>query len=98
MQYCNTGDCTDCKLPVWRTEYFTFTSGTICGCERQKFRKTVREELTASGIEPTEEMVNKIAEMRVKEEINAESDDPVSGDHAYDNQWTGSICDSIYVS
>ena len=37
---------------------------------RQKFRKTVREELTASGIEPTEEMVNKIAEMRVKEEIN----------------------------
>ena len=39
---------------------------------RQKFRKTVREELTASGIEPTEEMVNKIAEMRVKEEINAE--------------------------
>ena len=37
---------------------------------RQKFRKTVREELTATGIEPTEEMVNKIAEMRVKEEIN----------------------------
>ena len=37
---------------------------------RQKFRETVREELTASGIEPTEEMVNKIAEMRVKEEIN----------------------------
>ena len=37
---------------------------------RQKFRKTVREELTASDIEPTEEMVNKIAEMRVKEEIN----------------------------
>ena len=37
---------------------------------RQKFRKTVREELTASGIEPAEEMVNKIAEMRVKEEIN----------------------------
>ena len=37
---------------------------------RQKFRKTVREELEAIGIEPTEEMVNKIAEMRVKEEIN----------------------------
>ena len=35
-----------------------------------KVKYSVREELTASGIEPTEEMVNKIAEMRVKEEIN----------------------------
>ena len=33
MQYCNTGNRTDCKFPVWRTEYFTLTSGTICGCE-----------------------------------------------------------------
>ncbi len=37
---------------------------------RQKFRKIVREELTATGIEPTEETVNKIAEMRVKDDIN----------------------------
>ena len=36
---------------------------------RQKFRETVREELTASGIEPTGAMENKIAEMRDKEEI-----------------------------
>ena len=39
---------------------------------RQKFRKTVREELTASGIEPTEEMVNKIATLtggRAAEEV-----------------------------
>ena len=37
---------------------------------RQKFRRVVREELIATGLEPTEEIVNKIAEMRVKEEIN----------------------------
>lgn len=37
---------------------------------REKFRKTVRVELEAAGIEPTDEMVNKIAELRVKEEIN----------------------------
>ena len=37
---------------------------------RKKFRKQVEEELNAAGIEPTEEIVNKIAELRVKEEIN----------------------------
>ena len=37
---------------------------------REKFRKTVRAELEAAGIDPTDEMVNKIAELRVKEEIN----------------------------
>ncbi len=38
---------------------------------REKFRKTVREEFEKlPALEPTEEMVNKIAEMRVKEEIN----------------------------
>ena len=37
---------------------------------RKKFRKQVEEELTAADIEPTEEIVNKIAELRVKEEIN----------------------------
>lgn len=37
---------------------------------RQKFRKQVRVELEAAGIEPTDEKVNKIAEIRVKEEIN----------------------------
>ena len=37
---------------------------------RKKFRKQVEEELTATDIEPTEEIVNKIAELRVKEEIN----------------------------
>ena len=37
---------------------------------RQKFRRQVRVELEAAGIEPTEETVNKIAELRVKEEIN----------------------------
>ncbi len=37
---------------------------------RQKFRKQVRAELEAAGIEPTDEKVNKIAEIRVKEEIN----------------------------
>lgn len=37
---------------------------------REKFRKQVRNELEAAGVEPTEEKVNKIAELRVKEEIN----------------------------
>jgi len=37
---------------------------------RKKFRVQVKEELIAAGIEPTEEIVNKIAELRVKEEIN----------------------------
>lgn len=37
---------------------------------REKFRKQVRVELEAAGVPPTEEKVNKIAEIRVKEEIN----------------------------
>ena len=37
---------------------------------RDKFRKMVREEFEAAGIEVEEEKINKIAEMRVKEEIN----------------------------
>jgi len=37
---------------------------------RQKFRGQVRVELETAGITPTEEVVNKIAELRVKEEIN----------------------------
>ena len=37
---------------------------------RQKFRKQVRVELEAAGIEPDEDTVNKIAELRVREEIN----------------------------
>lgn len=37
---------------------------------RQKFKRDVRRELEASGIEPTEEQINKITELRVKDEIN----------------------------
>ncbi|MBR2403724.1 MAG: anaerobic ribonucleoside-triphosphate reductase [Lachnospiraceae bacterium] len=37
---------------------------------RQKFRKQVRIELEAAGINPDEDIVNKIAELRVREEIN----------------------------
>ena len=37
---------------------------------RQKFRKQVRIELEAAGINPDEDTVNKIAELRVREEIN----------------------------
>ena len=37
---------------------------------RQKFKKDVKEELEAAGIEPTEEQINKITEVRVKDEIN----------------------------
>ena len=37
---------------------------------REKFRKQVRQELENAGIAWTEEMVNNIAESRVKEEIN----------------------------
>ena len=37
---------------------------------RQKFRKQVKKELEATGVEASEERVNKIAELRVKEEIN----------------------------
>jgi ribonucleoside-triphosphate reductase len=37
---------------------------------RQKFRKQVRRELEMAGIEANDDMVNSIAEIRVKEEIN----------------------------
>ncbi|MGN1417456.1 MAG: anaerobic ribonucleoside-triphosphate reductase, partial [Oscillospiraceae bacterium] len=37
---------------------------------REKFRKEVREEFQAAGIEADDEKINRIAEMRVKEEIN----------------------------
>lgn len=37
---------------------------------REKFRAEVREELASTGIQATEENINKIAEMRVREEIN----------------------------
>ena len=37
---------------------------------RQKFRKQVRIELEAAGINPDEDIVNKIAELRIREEIN----------------------------
>ena len=37
---------------------------------RQKFKKDVRAELEAAGVEPTEEQINKITELRVKDEIN----------------------------
>ncbi|MCI5752698.1 MAG: anaerobic ribonucleoside-triphosphate reductase [Oscillospiraceae bacterium] len=37
---------------------------------REKFRKEVREEFRAAGIDADDEKINKIAEMRVKEEIN----------------------------
>lgn len=36
---------------------------------RQKFRKDVRAELEEAGIDPTDEEINKITEMRVKSEI-----------------------------
>lgn len=37
---------------------------------REKFRSEVREEFQAAGIEADDEKINRIAEMRVKEEIN----------------------------
>ncbi len=37
---------------------------------RKKFRKDVKSELEAAGIEPTDEQINKITEVRVKDEIN----------------------------
>ena len=37
---------------------------------RQKFRKDVRAELEAAGVEPTDEQVDKITEIRVRDEIN----------------------------
>lgn len=37
---------------------------------RQKFRKEVKSELEEAGLEPDEEQISKITEMRVKEEIN----------------------------
>ena len=36
---------------------------------RQKFRKDVKAELEAAGVEPDEEQINKITELRVKNEI-----------------------------
>lgn len=37
---------------------------------RQKFKKDVKAELEAAGIEPTEEQIDKITETRVRDEIN----------------------------
>ena len=37
---------------------------------RNKFKKDVRAEFETAGIEPTEEQINKITELRVKDEIN----------------------------
>ncbi len=37
---------------------------------RQNFRKDVRAELEAAGVEPTDEQVDKITEIRVRDEIN----------------------------
>ena len=37
---------------------------------RKKFRKDVKAELEAAGIEPTDEQINKITEVRVNDEIN----------------------------
>ena len=37
---------------------------------REKFRKAVREEFESAGIELNQEQINKVAELRVKEEIN----------------------------
>lgn len=37
---------------------------------RQEFRKDVRAELEAAGVEPTDEQVDKITEIRVRDEIN----------------------------
>lgn len=37
---------------------------------RKKFRKDVKAELETAGIEPTDEQINKITEVRVKDEIN----------------------------
>ena len=37
---------------------------------REKFRKNVRAEFEAAGVEMSEEKINQIAELRVKEEIN----------------------------
>lgn len=37
---------------------------------RQKFRKDVRAELEAAGVDPTDEQVDKITEIRVRDEIN----------------------------
>lgn len=37
---------------------------------RQKFRRDVKAELEAAGIEPSDEQINKITEIRVKDEIN----------------------------
>ena len=37
---------------------------------RNKFKKDVRAEFEAAGIEPTDEQINKITELRVRDEIN----------------------------
>lgn len=37
---------------------------------RQKFKRDVRKEFEAAGIEPSEEQVNQVTELRVKDEIN----------------------------
>ena len=46
-----------------------------------------------------EETINKVAELRVqKEDQTGRSDDSVSGDHIDDDQWSGSVYYSFYVS
>ena len=66
---------------------------------REKYRRDVRAEFEAEGLEMNEEKINEIAEMRVRKEVKQWcSDYSVSGNHFNDNKWTGSICYGIYVS
>ena len=66
---------------------------------REKYQKEVAYEFEQSGIEADQDTINRVAEMRVRRGgQTGRSDDPVSGDHADDHQWAGSVHYGVYVS
>ena len=65
---------------------------------RDKIRAEVLQEMEMVGIDYPKQVLNDIVEGRLKKEIiKRRSDDRISGDHAYDDEWSGSVPYSIYV-
>ncbi len=64
---------------------------------RNKFKKDVRAEFEAAGIEPTDEQVDKITELRVRDEINR-GVQMIQYQVITLNKRTGSVRYCIYVS
>ena len=65
---------------------------------RDKIRAEVLQEMEMVGIDYPKQVLNDIVEGRLKKrDHKRRSDDRISGDHAYDDEWSGSVPYSIYV-